>query len=93
MASSNEIPTITNIIDRMPENEIEQLNGYYEAMLKTRIASINEAERTQVVQQNLNFPGIAGPIYEDSIESTVDLQTGSPGNTMPMGPPDADGSY
>ena len=69
--------TIETVIEMMPEDEIAMLNSLYETLLETKIDSINEATRTQVVRQNPNFPGIAGPIYdESSLETTVDLQSG-----------------
>jgi len=87
MAYSNNPPTIDHIINLMPEDDISSLNSLYEEMLKTKLSSINEAIRTEVVTQNRNFPGIAGPIYgAGSPETAVNTQTGETGpansNTM-----------
>jgi hypothetical protein len=80
--SSPTSPTIETVIEMMPEDEISRLNALYETLLQTKIDSINEAVRTQVVKQNPNFPGIAGPIYDDtSSETTIDLQSGQAPST------------
>ena len=81
MAYSSSPPTIDNIINLMPEDDISRLNSLYEEMLKTKLSSLNEAIRTEVVTQNRNFPGIAGPVYGDgSPETTINTQTGEMGS-------------
>jgi hypothetical protein len=97
MAYSSNPPTIDHIIGLMPEDDISSLNSLYEEMLKTKLSSINEAVRTEVVTQNRNFSGIAGPVYgAGSPETTVNTQTGEVGsagsNNSPTPQPTA-GTY
>ena len=94
MSLSNNSPTIDAIIQLSSEDYISRLNQLYEAMLEAKLNSINEAVRTQVVTQNKNFSGIAGPIYsEGSSETTVNLQTGAPVTSESSSPGDSDDNY
>ena len=98
MAMTNENQAMQLLVDiTTREQSADYLNSLYEEMLKLKLTELTEAVRTQIVKQNGNFPGIAGPVYGAQTESTVNIQTGLPAAPVILGEPmwsnETDGNY